>query len=227
MKKKFNKNYKNHLHYQLSKKYGVEKLGLMSGKRWREDPRGILFTLSRYKFVSKLLQGKDQVLEIGCGDGWYSRVVKQTVKNLTLSDTDEIFLQNSKNREKIWKFDYLSHDLIISPTTKKFDAIYLLDVFEHINKKDENIFLSNIAKSLKKNGVLITGTPSHEFQKYVKNPDPTHVNCKTSKQLRSVLQKHFDNVFIFSMNDEIVHTGFEKMANYFFSLCLNRNKKYQ
>ena len=96
MKKKFNKNYKNHLHYQLSKKYGVEKLGLMSGKRWREDPRGILFTLSRYKFVSKLLQGKDQVLEIGCGDGWYSRVVKQTVKNLTLSDTDEIFLQNSK-----------------------------------------------------------------------------------------------------------------------------------
>jgi SAM-dependent methyltransferase len=222
MKKISRKEYKKHIHYKLDRKYGVEKLGLMSGKRWREDPKGTLFTLSRYKFVSKLLQGKDQVLEIGCGDGWYSRVVKQTVKNLTLSDTDAIFLENSQKREKIWKFNYLIHNMIDSPTVKKFDAIYLLDVFEHINKKNENIFLANISKSLKKDGILITGTPSYEFQKYVKNPDPTHINCKTGKQLRSVLKKYFENVFIFSMNDEIVHTGFEKMANYFFSLCLNK-----
>ena len=52
----------------------------MSGKRWREDPRGLLFSLSRYKFVSKILEGKNDVLEIGCGDGWFSRIVKQTVK---------------------------------------------------------------------------------------------------------------------------------------------------
>ena len=92
---------KNNLYKKLQRKFGVEKLGLMSGKRWREDPKGLLFSLSRYKFVSKLLNGKNEVLEIGCGDGWYSRIVKQSVKNLTISDVDEVFLNSAKSREKI------------------------------------------------------------------------------------------------------------------------------
>ena len=215
---------KNNLYKKFQKKFGVEKLGLMSGKRWREDPKGLLFSLSRYKFVSKLLHGKNEVLEIGCGDGWYSRIVKQSVKNLTISDVDEVFLNSAKSREKNWNFKYLNHNMLEGPTKKKYDAIYLLDVFEHIKKKNENVFLKNLGKSLNSSGVLITGTPSLEFQKYVKNPDPTHYNCKTKAQLEKSLLKYFKNVFIFSMNDELVHTGYEKMSNYFITLCTN--KKY-
>ena len=44
--------------HKFRKKHGLEKLGLMSNKRWIEDPRGLLFSLSRYKFVSKMLEGK-------------------------------------------------------------------------------------------------------------------------------------------------------------------------
>ena len=213
---------KKNYHEELEKKYGVERLGYMSGKRWREDPRGLLFSLSRYKFVSKILNGKQDVLEIGCGDGWFSRIVRQTVKNLTISDIDKIFLESAKKRERRWKFKFLHHDMLKKSTNKKFDGIYLLDVLEHIEKKKENKFLKNISNSLKKNGILITGTPSLEFQKYVKYPDPTHVNCKTKNELEKTLSKYFNNVFIFSMNDELVHTGFEKMSNYFLTLFTNK-----
>ncbi len=213
---------KKHYHQELEQKFGKESLGYMSGKRWREDPRGLLFSLSRYKFVSKILEGKNDVLEIGCGDGWFSRIVKQTVKNLTISDIDEIFLKSAKKREGNWKFNFLKHDMIKKSTKKKFDAIYLLDVLEHIEKKREKIFIKNISKSLKKQGVLITGTPSLEFQQHVKKPDPTHVNCKTKKELYNSLSGFFNNVFIFSMNDEVVHTGFEKMSNYFLTICTNK-----
>ena len=48
---------------------------------WTVDPKCLLFSLSRYKFVSKLLSGETNVLEVGCGDGFYSRIVAQTVKN--------------------------------------------------------------------------------------------------------------------------------------------------
>ena len=82
--------------------------------------------------------------------------------------------------------------------------IYLLDVFEHIEKTKENIFLNNLKKSLTKSGILIIGVPSLEFQKYVKKPDPTHVNCKTADQLKFSLLKHFENIFMFSMNDEVI-----------------------
>ena len=215
----------NHYHFRLQKKFGIEKMGLMSGKRWREDPKGTLFSLARYKFVSKLLAGKKDVLELGCGDGWYSRIVKQQVKNLTISDVDNIFIQDSKKREKIWKFNYLIHDMSKEPSKEKFDAIYMLDVFEHVSKNKENKFITNLINSLKTGGILISGAPSLNFQKYVKNPDPTHVNCKSGINTKKFFEKYFQNVFNFSMNDEIVHTGFEKTANYFITLCTNPYEK--
>ena len=40
--------------------------------------------------------------------------------------------------------------------------------------------------------------------------------------LKSLLSKYFHNVFIFSMNDEVVHTGFYPMAHYLFALCCDK-----
>jgi|TARA_B110000211_G_C14041439_1_gene536955 2-polyprenyl-3-methyl-5-hydroxy-6-metoxy-1,4-benzoquinol methylase len=217
------KNKSSNAQLRFKKKYGLETFGLMSNKRWQEDPRGLLFSMARYKFVSKMFEGKKKVLEVGCGDGWFSRIVAQSVKSLIVSDNDPIFIDELKKKNKpSWNIKAILYDAIKGPTVKKFDAIYLLDVFEHISKSKENIFINNIKKSLNIYGSVIVGVPSLEFQKYVKNPDPTHVNCKTSDELKKTLEKHFENVFLFSMNDEIVHTGFKKMANYFFALCTNK-----
>ena len=76
---------------------GYEKLGLMNSKVWSEDPKRLIFTLSRYKFVSKMFNGIDSVLEIGCGDGFGSKIVNQTVKNLTISDYDPLFIKRFKD----------------------------------------------------------------------------------------------------------------------------------
>lgn len=67
---------------------GFARLGLMNNQVWHEDPRRLLFTISRYKFVSKMLSGCRNVLEVGCGDGFCARVVKQEVERLTISDFD-------------------------------------------------------------------------------------------------------------------------------------------
>ena len=47
------------------------------------DLRQYFISLARYKFVSKVLNGRKDVLEVGCADGFNSRLVKQSVKNLT------------------------------------------------------------------------------------------------------------------------------------------------
>ena len=62
--------------------------------------------------------------------------------------------------------------------------------------------------------------PSLESQKYASEPSKIgHVNCKTAAQLKSLSEVYFNNVFIFSMNDEVLHTGFHPMSHYLFSLC--------
>ncbi|SVC88588.1 uncharacterized protein METZ01_LOCUS341442, partial [marine metagenome] len=101
-----------------------------------------------------------------------------------------------------------------------YDALYSLDVMEHIRIEKEATFLANICRSLRDHGVAIIGMPSIESQTYA-SPESKqgHVNCKTGDQLRYSLNKYFNNVFMFSMNDEIVHTGFFPMAHYLIGLC--------
>jgi hypothetical protein len=37
---------------------GLETFGLMTSFAWNDDPKRLAFTLSRYKFVAKLLAGR-------------------------------------------------------------------------------------------------------------------------------------------------------------------------
>ena len=46
-----------------------------------------------------------------------------------------------------------------------------------------------------------------------------HVNCKTGADFKGFMTGYFHHVFLFSMNDEVVHTGFDKMAHYLFCVC--------
>ena len=70
----------------------------MSNQRWRDDPRGLLFILARYKFVAKMLAGKDRVVEIGCADAFGTRVVQQEVGAVTASDFDPVFIDDARSR---------------------------------------------------------------------------------------------------------------------------------
>ena len=198
-------------------------LGLMANQVWNTDPKRLGFVLSRYKFVSKMLKGYNSVLEIGCADAWCSRLVQNEVNKLTVSDFDPIFLKDVNNRmDKDWKMLTLHHNMLDSETSEKYDAIYLIDVFEHISSNCENLFLKNITKSLTSNGVCIIGTPSVQSQKYASKASlEGHVNCKDGVELNNLLRKYFHNVFLFSMNDEVIHTGFEKMAQYLWVICTN------
>ena len=79
--------------------------------------------------------------------------------------------------------------------------------------------MQNIAKSLHEDGMLVIGTPSIHSQVYASEPSKKgHVNCKDDKELKELMLKYFKNVLILSMNDEVVHTGFYPMANYFFGI---------
>ena len=168
---------------------------------WKRDPKHLAFVLSRYKFVSKMLQGFQDVLEIGAGDGWASEIVRKEVKNLDLTDVSD-------------SIGVRVYDILDGPTGP-YNAIYSLDVIEHIRPHDTKTFLKNISLSLKDRGVVIIGSPSIESQEYASEISKKyHINCMTSESLKSEMERYFYPVFSFGMNDEVVHTGFDKMRHY-------------
>ena len=206
----------------LQESYGKFELGLISNAVWYDDPKSLLFKLARYKFVSQMLKDYGTVLEVGCGDGFCSRLVSFSVKNLTLSDFDSEFIKGiekdgSQSKSRLVVFNPISEQL-----DEKFDAIYSLDVIEHVELSDEVPFILNLKNSLNDNGVMIFGTPSLESQIYASERSRLgHVNCKSADDWKSLFRRHFRAVFQFGMNDEVVHTGFGKMSHYLFFICID------
>ena len=203
---------------------GVESMGLRSSESWHEDPKHIVFRFSRYKFVAKMLSGKQRVLEIGCGDAFGTRIVQQEVGHLTGIDFDPVFIEDVKKRMvERWQFDAFVHDMLDGPVPGRFDAVYACDVLEHIEQDKEALFLKNCFANLEENGVAIIGLPSLESQAYASPQSKQgHVNCKSAPDLKKLMEIYFHNVFMFSMNDEVVHTGYHKMAHYVFAVCAGR-----
>ena len=208
----------------LEEEVRVASLGRMRNFDWHNDPRRLLFTLARYKFVSKMFDGYETVLEIGCGDAFATRIVQQTVKKVTATDFDPIFIEEIHDRRQHkWELDAHVHNIVLEPTKQSFDGIFSLDVLEHVQQSDEDAFLKNTCLSLKSHGALIIGMPSLESQTYASEGSKIgHVNCKTGTDLRDLMKKYFHSVFMFSMNDEVVHTGFFPMAHYLFAVCCDK-----
>jgi SAM-dependent methyltransferase len=208
----------------LLKEKGLTPLGLMTNQAWQDDPKHLLFTLARYKFIAKMLAGREHVLEVGCADAFGTRIVVQTVKKLTATDFDPVFVEDVRRRmDARWKFDIEQHDLLAGPFPGRYDGAYALDVIEHIQPRDELNFVGNIVKSLTPAGVLLLGCPSLQSQVHASPPSKAgHVNCKTGDTMRALLFQFFHNVFVFSMNDEVVHTGYAPMAHYVIGLACTR-----
>lgn len=190
--------------------------GGMSSYAWEDDPKRLAFMLARYKHTAKILAGKGRVLEVGCSDGFGSRIVRQHVGHLTAVDVDPLAIREAKrNASPKWPVEFFEHD-IMRESMPGFDAAYCLDVLEHI--AGETIFLRNLAASAP---VCVIGTPSLESQKYASPLSKEgHINCKSGEELRETLLRHWRHVFLFSMNDETIHTGFSPMAHYLLAVCV-------
>jgi len=205
----------------LASERGLETLGLMTNQVWHDDPRRLGFLLARYKFVAKMLEGRARVAEVGCADAFGTRVVAQAVGRVTAYDVDPIFVEDAARRSSdAWPVDVHVHDIVKAALPRRYDGVYCLDLLEHIPQRSEQVFLAHLRQSLRPSGALVVGSPSLESQPYASPQSKAgHVNCKSGAALARLLRGHFSNVFLFSMNDEVVHTGFAPMAHYLLAVC--------
>ena len=164
------------------------------------------------------------MLEIGCADAFGTRVVQQTVGKMTAVDFDPVFIDDVKKRmNPHWPMETFVHDLLKGPVPGKFDAVYALDVLEHIEPAVEEQFLANALASLTPEGVAIFGMPSLESQRHASPQSKAgHVNCKSGGDFKTLMERYFHTVFVFSMNDEVVHTGYYPMAQYLLAVASHR-----
>ena len=93
-------------------------MGIRSGYGYYSNPTRMVFSFSRYKFVTKMFEGFNNVLEVGAGDGFKSHIVKQFCKKLVLTDIEE----DNKNSFEKTNFNnnikFTIHNFIKKPFKK-------------------------------------------------------------------------------------------------------------
>lgn len=207
--------------YQTLRPYPV---GARTSHAMRVDPRHLLFSLARYKFCAKMLEGKERVLEVGCGDAFGAPIVLQTVGKLHCVDIEpQVIEQNMRQNEWGERLCFSCLDLTRERPEGTFDAAFCMDVIEHIAPEQEQDFIGNLAACLQPDGVCIVGTPNITANAYASPISREgHINLKSQKTLKSSLEPFFQHIFMFAMNDEVVHTGYAAMAHFLIALCVGR-----
>jgi len=193
-------------------------LGPMHAASLVHDPKHVVFVFARYLFVSKMVTGCCNVLEVGCGDGTGAHIVRPVVQKLYGLDlVPPLHYPGS----------FLQGNILAAPVpiSGGWDAVFALDVLEHIKPSDEYTAIDNMVHHLNPSGIVIIGMPSLESQPYASELSKRHhVNTKTEEQLRGTMSQHFRNVFMFGMNDCALHTGFGPMCNYRLALCAQKRR---
>lgn len=206
----------NQIQFDTYNERGGVILGPYSSHIYRSDPRHLSFLLARYKFISKMLHGKKKVLEIGCGDSFGTALILQTVESVHAIDIEPLVIEdNIKRSEHGGRCSYEVLDITSNIPKETFGGAFALDVIEHIPPEREKYFIKNIFSSLNENAILLIGTPNINAKQYASPASAEgHINLKSENSLRNLMSEYFCNVFIFSMNDEVVHTGYSPMAHY-------------
>jgi len=192
------------------------------GSHWSynlwNDPKRLAFVLSRYKFAAKMGCKQRTVLELGCSEGIGSPILGEFAKQYTGVDMDQEAIVSAKKNFGEDKFTFIEDDFL-GNTYGTFETVISLDVVEHIQPDSESRFFETIVKNLGSDGIGIVGTPNITSVPYASPASQAgHVNMFSAQRLKSTMEHYFHNVFIFGINDEIVHTGFAAMAHYL--ICL-------
>jgi hypothetical protein len=70
-------------------------------------------------------------------------------------------------------------------------------------------------------GILITRNPNITASTYASESSRIqHINLKDQSTLWDLMQTYFHNVFIFGINDEVLHTGFPKMCHFIWAIAV-------
>ncbi|TWT55862.1 SAM-dependent methyltransferase [Allorhodopirellula solitaria] len=125
--------------------------------------------------VTTHLHGRNgKILDVGCGIGSASYLFAQKLTGFEVLGVD-ISPKSIEIGRKLFSGDRVSlavSDMECSPEDGPFDAIVLVDVYEHIPREKWPDFNRVLASSLTPDGMLILTTPSSLHQSYLKECKP-------------------------------------------------------
>ena len=204
---------------ELEKTCGTIELPSEYAYFFKDNLLQLLIRLARYKFACRLIKPDDRVLEVGCGTGMGSIFLGQHCRSVKGIDIQEREIDAAKKINRRTNVDFSVGDFFSHPPQESYDIVLSVDVIEHMSEKDGIEFIRKTTRHLKRDGMLVLGTPScYSYDYSSELSKAAHIKLYDQKALVRIIDRFYSRTVAFSMNDEIVHTGFPKLAWYYFVL---------
>ena len=150
-----------------------------------EDQDGM--TKDRIRTVFRFLpRAAKKVLDIGAGSGLIEELISKKNIKVYGNDISSIAVRKLKERfegsfkkESLHKMKY---------PKRSFDAVFLLEVLEHVSPSKTLTVLKKIKEILKKSGSLILSIPTNEGLEKTKKNLSAHVRTYTENLIRAELK---------------------------------------
>ena len=185
----------------------------------KHTPRHVLYSLAYHKFAAKMIGNNKEILDIGCSEGLGTMLLAEFATYVLGVDIDAPAIESAKKNFGRENVEFQAADILTAPIRGNFDAAVSFDVIEHIYPEHAAAFIDTYADHLKPDGIAIVGTPNITSNQYANaRTQSGHVNLYSAERLKEELGRRFENVFMFSVNDEVIHTGFSPMAHYLIAM---------
>jgi SAM-dependent methyltransferase len=120
--------------------------------------------------------GASRILDIGCGLGWSSHTLAsmKSVKSVLAVDLSSELIKAARTLFGHSKIEFQQMDVTDCdrPLSGKFDAIVMLDVYEHIPVAARPAFHHALASLLSDTGFLLLSCPTKDHQRYLREHHP-------------------------------------------------------
>jgi 2-polyprenyl-3-methyl-5-hydroxy-6-metoxy-1,4-benzoquinol methylase len=128
---------------------------------WEQVPEGLApagFARRRDFLLAHVAAGQ-RVLDVGCGEGWFTAELTRAGAHAVGIEVAEEPLRRARRRDSQLAFELVASAAAWPFSDAEFDAVWAGEVIEHV--PDTAGWLSEVRRVLRPGGVLLLSTPDH------------------------------------------------------------------
>lgn len=172
----------------------------------------------RYTFALTFMNNESRVLEAPCGFGYGAAYLAKLCKSVEAVDIAEDNIRFAKGAYRQPNVHWNRGDVTCLPyAAEEFDVYVSFEVFEHLAVDMTAKHVEEAYRVLKKGGKFIISTPNKAMRRNVHNP--FHIKEYEFEEFSTILNRVFDSVEFYSVENFKVEKGMKKTASNMIAVC--------